>query len=61
MVKNLPAAGGVRDAGFIPGKISCRRAWQSTPVFLLGEFHGDRSLVGYSPKGCGELDMTEET
>ena len=26
-----------------------RRAWQSTPVFLPGESHGQRSLVGYSP------------
>ena len=25
-----------------------RRAWQPTPVFLPGEFHGQRSLVGYS-------------
>ena len=26
-------------------------------VFLPGEFHGQRSLEGYSPKGCKELDM----
>ena len=36
-----------------------RRAWQSTPVSLPGEFHGQRSLVGYSPRGHKELDMTE--
>ena len=35
-----------------------RRAWQPTPVFLPGEFHGQRSLVGYSPWGCKELDTT---
>ena len=29
--------------------IPWRRAWQSTPVFLPGESHGQRSLVGYSP------------
>ena len=29
------------------GKIPWRRAWQSTPVFLPGESHGQRSLVGY--------------
>ena len=29
------------------GKTSWRRAWQATPVFLPGEFHGQRSLVGY--------------
>ena len=36
-----------------------RREWQSTPVFLPGKSHGQRSLVGYSPWGCKELDMTE--
>ena len=29
-------------------------------VFLPGESHGQRSLVGYSPWGCKELDMTEQ-
>ena len=41
------------------GKIPCRRAWQPTPVFLPGESHEQRSLVGYSPWGCKEWDMTE--
>ena len=36
------------------------RAWQPTPVFLPGESHGQRSLVGYSPWGCKESDMTEQ-
>ena len=36
-----------------------RRKWQTTPVSFSGEFHGQRSLVGYSPWGCKELDMTE--
>ena len=31
------------------GKIPWRRAWQLTPVFLPGESHGQRNLVGYSP------------
>ena len=31
------------------GKIPWSRKWQLTPVFLPGEFHGQRSLVGYSP------------
>ena len=37
--------------GFEPrvGKIPWRRAWQSSPVFLPGESHGQRSLAGYSP------------
>ena len=41
------------------GKISWRRKWQPTPVFLVGKFHGWRSLVGYSPRGHKELDTTE--
>ena len=32
---------------------------QPTPVSLPGESHGRRSLVGYSPRGCKELDTTE--
>ena len=36
-----------------------RRQWQPTPVLLPGKFHGRRSLVGYSPWGCKELDTTE--
>ena len=57
VVKNLPFnAGDVRDAGSIPG-------WgrQPTPVSLHGESHEQRSLVGYSPQGCTELNMTEVT
>ena len=30
-----------------------------TPVFLPGKFHGQRSLVGYSPWGRKESDTTE--
>ena len=37
-----------------------RRKWQPTPVFLPGEFHGQRSLVGYSPGGPKESDKTEQ-
>ena len=33
---------------------------QPAPVFLPGESHGQRSLVGYSPWGCKELDTTEQ-
>ena len=36
-----------------------RRKWQPTPVFLPGESHGRRSLVGCSPWGCWELDTTQ--
>ena len=33
--------------------------WQPTPVFLPGESHGWKSLVGYSPRGRKESDTTE--
>ena len=41
-----------RRYGFDPWKISWRRKWQPTPVFLPGESHGQRSLVGF-PMGWG--------
>ena len=40
------------------GKIPWRMECLPTPVFLPGKFHGKRSLVGYSPCGCKELDTT---
>ena len=43
------------------GRISWRRKWQPTPVFLPGIFHWQRSLVGYSPWGQKEPDTTEAT
>ena len=42
-------------------KIPWRRKWLPTPVFLPGEFHGQRSLMGYSPYGCKESDTIEVT
>ena len=42
-------------------KIPWNRIWHPTPVFLPGKFHGQRSLVGYSPWGHKESDMTEHT
>ena len=41
------------------GKIPWRRKWQLTPGFLPGESHGQRSLVGYSPRSHKESDTTE--
>ena len=57
-VKNLACR--CRRHGFDPwvGRISWRRIWQPTPVFLPGKSHGQRSLVGYSPWGCTESNMT---
>ena len=51
----------VGDPGLIPGlgRFPWRRAWQPTPVFLSGEFHGQRSPVGYSPWSHKESDRAE--
>ena len=50
-----------RRHGFDPwvGKITWRREWLLSLVFSPGEFHGQRSLVGYSLWGRKELDTTE--
>ena len=40
-------------------EILWRREWQPTPAFLPGEFHGQISLVGNSPWGYKESDVTE--
>ena len=63
MVKNPHAnAGDLRDRfDSWVGKIPWRRAWQPTPVFLPGESHGQRSLMGYSPQGHKESDRNEMT
>ena len=64
VVKNLLAnAGDARYAGLIPrlGRFPWSRKWQPIPIFLPGKSHGRRSLVGYSPRGCKELDMTEHS
>ena len=45
--------------GSVPGLGPWRREWLPIPVFLPGEFHGQRSLAGYSPWGCKESDTTE--
>ena len=51
-----------RRHGFDPwiGKISCRRKWQPTLVFLLGKGHVQRRLVGYNPWGHRESDTTKQ-
>ena len=57
VVKNQPANGRRRFNSWV-GKILWRREWQPSPVFLPGKSLGQRSLVGYSPWGCKELDTT---
>ena len=58
VVKNQPAR---QETGFDPwvGKIPWRRESLPTPVFLSREFHGQRSLGGYSSWGCKESNTTE--
>ena len=43
------------------GKNPWRRAQQPTAILLPEESHGQRSLAGYSPRGCTEPDRTEVT
>ena len=58
VVKNLPAMQEtwVQSLGW---EDPLEKKWQPTSVFWPGEFHGRRSLVGYSPRGCKESDTTE--
>ena len=65
MVRIYPHCGRPRFNPWV-GKIPWKREWlpipsshwEWLPVFLLGEFHGQRSLMGYSPWCHKELDMT---
>ena len=59
MVKNLPAMEKTYVQTWVR-KIPWRREWQPTPVFLPGEFHGQKSLAVYSPWGCKEWGTTEQ-
>ena len=55
-IKNPPAKA-TRRQGFNlwVGKVHWRRKWHPTPVFLPREFHGQRSLAGYSPRGSPKV------
>ena len=64
MVKNLPAnAGDVRDVGLIPGSGRSPGGGNDNPLqYSCLENPMDReALQAYSPCGCKESDMTEET
>ena len=52
-----------RRPGFYPKvrKIPWSRKWQPTLIFLPGEFHEQRSPVGFSLEGCKQLDTTDHT
>ena len=64
VVKNPPAnAEDLRDAGLIPGWGRSPGGAHGNPLqcFCLENPHGQRSLVGYSPRGRKESDTTEVT
>ena len=63
VVKNLTAnAGDLKDAGSIPGQEDPLEEDMTIHTTVLAwEIHGQKSLVGYSPWGCKELDTTEAT
>ena len=60
-VKNLPAVSETKETQVrsLGREDPLGEKWQPTPVLLPGEFHGQRSLAGYSPWGHKELDTTE--
>ena len=58
MVKNLLAVQETQLLSWVR-KIPWRREWLSTPVFLPGKAHGQRSFAVCSPWGHKESDMTE--
>ena len=58
-VKNLLAMQETQ-VRFLSWEDPWRREWLPTPVFLPGEFYGQRSLAGYSPCGLKESDTTEQ-
>ena len=60
VVKNPPAMQEMR-LWSLGWEDPLRRAWKPTPVFLPGESHGQRSLVGCSIQGCKESGTTEVT
>ena len=57
MLKNLPAMQETQVPS-LGQEDPLEKEWQPTLVFLPGESHGQRSLVGYSPRDS-ELDKTE--
>ena len=58
-IKNRPAMQEETRVQSLGWKIPWRRVWQPAPVFLPGEFHGQRSPRGYSPRGRKESDLEE--
>ena len=53
---NAGDPGSILGSGRSPGESK----WLLAPIFLPGEFHGQRRLAGYPPWGRTELDTTEQ-
>ena len=62
VAKNLPAnagdLGSIPESGRFPGEGNGNSDWRTLQDLLAGEFHGQRSLVGYSHGVAEEPDMT---
>jgi len=55
----FPGGSDSKESACNAGDLDWRRKWLPTPVFLLGEFHGQGSLRGYSPWGHKDSDTTQ--
>ena len=58
MIKNLPAVQETQVRSL--GQEKPLEKGMATPIFLPGKFHGQRTLVSCSPRGCKRLDLTEQ-
>ena len=58
MVKNLPAMQETRVHS-LDQKDHLEKGMATHSIIFAGKSHGQRSLVGYSPRGCKESDKTE--
>ena len=59
MVRNHPPRQETREAWVQVRKTPWNMKWQPALGFLPRKYHEQRRLVGYSPWGCTESDMTE--
>ena len=59
LVRNLPVVQEIQVRS-LGQEDPMEKGMAPTPVFLPGEFHGQGSLVGYSPWSHKELDTTEQ-
>ena len=58
MIQNLPAVQETQVRSL--GQEEPLEKGMATPIFLPGKFHGQRTLVSCSPRGCKSSDLTEQ-